>query len=86
MERMQVGVVGVGRMGQYHVGGYSEMHQAELAGVVDKVDEPSFATAVGLVFWGGDLGKKGKGELLARIPSIDYTISKMKKWFRGFLP
>lgn len=58
----------------------------ELSGVIDKVDEPSFATAVGLVLWGLNLERKGKGQFLTKVPSIDYTISKMKRWFRGFLP
>lgn len=35
MAKVRAGVVGVGRMGQYHVGVLSEMPEVELAGVVD---------------------------------------------------
>ncbi len=35
MQKTRAGVVGVGQMGQYHVGIYSELHNVELAGVAD---------------------------------------------------
>ncbi len=35
MAKCKVGVVGVGRMGEYHVGVLSEMREAELVGIVD---------------------------------------------------
>lgn len=35
MVPIKAGVVGVGHMGQYHVGVYSELHQAELVGIAD---------------------------------------------------
>jgi predicted dehydrogenase len=35
MQRIKAGVVGVGQMGQYHVGVYSELVDVELAGIVD---------------------------------------------------
>ena len=35
MAKVRAGVVGVGRMGEYHVGVLSEMQGVELAGVVD---------------------------------------------------
>ncbi len=34
-EKVRVGVIGVGRMGQFHVNVYSEMPEVELAGVAD---------------------------------------------------
>ena len=39
MAECKVGVVGVGRMGEYHVGVLSEMREAELTGVVDSDQE-----------------------------------------------
>jgi len=36
MEKVRAGVVGVGHMGRYHVGVYSELFNVELAGVVDQ--------------------------------------------------
>jgi predicted dehydrogenase len=35
MQKTRAGVVGVGQMGQYHVGIYSELHDVELVGVAD---------------------------------------------------
>ncbi|MEE8290984.1 MAG: Gfo/Idh/MocA family oxidoreductase [Candidatus Tectomicrobia bacterium] len=35
MQKIRTGVVGVGQMGQYHVGIYSELYDAELVGVAD---------------------------------------------------
>ena len=35
MAECKVGVVGVGRMGEYHAGVLSEMREAEFVGVVD---------------------------------------------------
>jgi predicted dehydrogenase len=35
MQKIRAGVVGVGQMGQYHVGVYSELHNVELVGVAD---------------------------------------------------
>jgi predicted dehydrogenase len=35
MEKIKAGVVGVGQMGQYHVGVYSELFNVELVGVAD---------------------------------------------------
>ena len=39
MAKCKVGVVGVGRMGEYHVGVLSDMREADLAGVVDSDQE-----------------------------------------------
>jgi predicted dehydrogenase len=35
MQKIRAGVVGVGQMGQYHVGVYSELHNVELVGIAD---------------------------------------------------
>ena len=35
MAECKIGVVGVGKMGEYHVGVLSDIHEAELIGVVD---------------------------------------------------
>ncbi len=34
-EKVRAGVIGVGRMGEYHCGAYTEIHYVELAGVAD---------------------------------------------------
>lgn len=64
---------------------------AELGGIVDKVDEPGFVTAVGLALWGLEEGaghSRGGMKLpgLDNIPNMGKTVEKMKGWFRKFLP
>jgi cell division protein FtsA len=63
-----------------------------LGGLVDKVDDPSFATCVGLLMWGLEsyqTGKKGSfGNRLAggiTLP-VGETVTSIKKWMGKFLP
>ncbi|MFC1618259.1 cell division protein FtsA [Patescibacteria group bacterium] len=54
---------------------------------VDKIDDPAFATAVGLVLWGmGTEGKNSNLPLGGIQTSVNDTVGKMKKWFKTFLP
>ena len=39
MSEFKIGVVGVGKMGEYHVGVLSEMREVDLVGVVDSNQE-----------------------------------------------
>jgi cell division protein FtsA len=59
----------------------------ELEGIIDEVEDPAFATALGLVFWSMDNRVKTGGRTIS-LPefSVGSTIGKMKSWFRGFLP
>jgi len=65
-----------------------------LGGLVDKVDEPSFVTAVGLVLWGLEgvsSGRSGNGFFSNKIvgnigSSMGGTVDSMKKWLGKFLP
>lgn len=61
-----------------------------LGGLVDKVDDPAFSTALGLVLWGmednrlmGDGGTKTSGPFM---PKAKDFISSVKKMFGKFLP
>lgn len=57
---------------------------------VDKVKDPSWSTAVGLVLWGASLatrGGTGSGGLgLPRFSSVADVTGKMKKWFKSLIP
>jgi cell division protein FtsA len=60
-----------------------------IGGLVDKVDDPTFATAIGLIFWALEMrGEKEEGRLFSpgKVPSSVKTVSKIKRWFRNFLP
>lgn len=56
-------------------------------GVTERVDDPCFATAVGLVLWGMDSRFKDSNQGLGLNKSlISSSVGKIKHWFRGFLP
>jgi len=60
----------------------------ELEGIIEEVDDPAFATAVGLILWSIDERvKSGRFRAIA-LPqlSITSTIGKIKNWLKGFLP
>ena len=57
--------------------------------IIDRVDDPAFATAVGLVLWGekfgGGAGHDQFGSAVKNILSGPGA-AKLKKWFKAFLP
>jgi cell division protein FtsA len=57
----------------------------ELPFAVDKIDDPAFATAVGLVLWASDL--QGRGRVSGKgFNAIGGTLGKVKNWFKSLLP
>jgi len=56
--------------------------------VIDRVNDPSFATAVGLVLWANEflLGSSRTVNKFARQVLENDTVNKMRKWFKSFLP
>ncbi len=59
--------------------------------VIDRVDDPAFATAVGLVLWGGKFGQRGgfsAGQITSFFKNIfsHKVFSKVKNWLKSFLP
>ncbi|MFA7209013.1 MAG: cell division protein FtsA [Parcubacteria group bacterium] len=60
----------------------------QLGGLIDKVDDPSYVTAVGLVLWGLEnanavRGGRGIGGFSS---GIGESVEGIKKWFGKFLP
>ncbi len=62
-------------------------------GILDKVDDPAFATAAGLVLWGRQYQTEEKHEGLAHIKAFEMfsrhsggTMDKVKGLFKKFLP
>ncbi len=57
--------------------------------IIDRVDDPAFATVTGLVLWGGKYaspqGQAQFGEVVKNIMSNE-GVAKMRKWFKSFLP
>lgn len=63
----------------------------ELEGVVEKIDDPSFATSVGLILWGKDFSLKDQKRFSLGLPNLGInsmanTVGKIRKWFKAFLP
>lgn len=58
-----------------------------LNGIIDRVDDPSFATAVGLVLWGMDEEERGI-QKKAFLPFLKTgsPFSKIFRWLKTFLP
>jgi cell division ATPase FtsA len=58
--------------------------------VIDKVEDPGFATGVGLVLWGQKYGHGGlsAGNMFSSIKKVfsHPAAGKVKKWFKSFLP
>lgn len=55
-----------------------------IKGVIEKLDDPIYATAVGLIFWGKSHVDRSKTSM--QISQITDTVGKIRKWFKNFLP
>lgn len=54
-------------------------------GVINQIDDPAFATAVGLVLWGAEEQRpEGRGKRIS-LPASGF-LSSAKKWLKGFVP
>ncbi len=56
----------------------------KVEGIVDKIDDPSFATVIGLLFW--ELDEKITSKSSSKKIQIGKKIIKVKKWVEGLLP
>lgn len=56
--------------------------------VIDRVNDPAYATAVGLVLWANEylLGSSRTVNKFAKKVLENDTVNKMRKWFKSFLP
>ena len=61
-----------------------------LFAAIDKSNDTSFITALGLVMWGNQIyNRKGTGRLgkfISRFKSVDEVTNKMRKWFKSLIP
>ncbi|MBU1130647.1 cell division protein FtsA [Patescibacteria group bacterium] len=53
---------------------------------IDKVNDPSYTTAVGLALWGSQSETKSARINLPSFSSVDQVMNKMKDWFKSLLP
>ncbi len=61
----------------------------EVSGLIDKIDDPSYATAVGLMLWGLDESNtnvSNKGKMSFNFDGVGGALGKVKDIFKNFLP
>ncbi len=58
----------------------------KLAGVMEQVDDPSFAVVLGLIAWAVEQEQKTAYRSNLRLPNIGNTVHKIREWMRSFLP
>ncbi|MBX4187648.1 MAG: cell division protein FtsA [Candidatus Doudnabacteria bacterium] len=56
--------------------------------VIDRVNDPAYATAIGLVLWANEylLGSSHSVNKFAKKVLENDTVNRMRKWFKSFLP
>lgn len=59
----------------------------DIQGIVDRVDDPSFATPLGLIMWGFEQ-ETGSSSLLKTLKSVPVggVVKSIKKWIKNLLP
>ena len=55
----------------------------EIGGLIDKLEDPVYATSIGLMLWGRD---KSRGGFLSDGSPVSDTFNKARKFFKQFLP
>ena len=61
----------------------------EIIKAIDKINDPAFSTALGLVIWGGQsqLQRKGRFEkVFSHLKGFDKASGRIKKWFKSLIP
>lgn len=60
----------------------------QLQTAIDKVSDPVYATAVGLVLWGSEAQRVGVGDkvFIPSFSAVADVTGKMKKWFKNLMP
>ena len=63
--------------------------QNNITTIIDRIDDPAFATATGLVLWGGKFSSpSGNLELSGMMKKLlnNPGVEKMRKWLKSFIP
>lgn len=58
----------------------------EIITAIDKINDPTFTTAIGLVLWGAELSPKLSRLSIKGFSAVKDVTDKMKKWFRSLMP
>ncbi len=55
----------------------------EIGGVIEKVDDPAYATALGTLLWGA---REGQHEFMGGAVNMKRTLTQVGSWFKNLLP
>ncbi|MBU2228846.1 cell division protein FtsA [Patescibacteria group bacterium] len=58
----------------------------EVVTAIDKINDPTFTTAIGLVLWGSELSAKPSRIFKGGRSSVKEVTGKMNKWFKSLMP
>lgn len=58
----------------------------ELNGMPEKINDPEFATAIGLILWEIEEKGYGGGSISLGVATAKETVGKLRDWFKKFLP
>ena len=58
----------------------------DIEAMVESVDDPTYATALGLIFWGIEEGEYGGFSFNGGLSSVNNSVVSVKKWLRNLLP
>lgn len=58
----------------------------EGSGLIDKLNDPVYATSIGLMLWGKDQVNEGGGSFNFDVPGLNNVVSKVRSIFKNFLP
>lgn len=58
----------------------------DILSAVDKLNDPAFSTAVGLVYWGALATQRGGSSMFSRFSSVNQATDKIRRWLRSFVP
>ncbi|MDP3964172.1 MAG: cell division protein FtsA [bacterium] len=53
---------------------------------IEKISDPAYTTAIGLVLWGAQAADKGRGFSGTNFSTVTNATSKMKKWLKSLMP
>lgn len=59
---------------------------AELSGVVDQLNDPGFAVALGLIAWAIEQEHRPTSGRSLNMPNVGNSIQKVREWMKTFLP
>ena len=60
--------------------------QFECSGLIDKLNDPVYATSIGLMLWGKDQVYEGGGSFNFGVQGLNNVATKVRSIFKNFLP